>query len=598
MSDDFQAALKRIEELEAELAALKKVVQAAQGNQQPSNPTPTPVAAKVGDKLKIKSISDKTVVTDGSLVLTKGMILTFKNTRSVNVVGVAEGGTIALVDVAPDDTADKAKKLIGTELTVKAIPGVTAPIEGNTDAPPAVGYPDTPTKVGTSSVVVFDNEDWDGGVWKREVNGSIKPGVVMPSSNPLVVAGAVLLFSDGTQATVQSVQVGSPNSSVWLDKRPMPAKVKANNLVTIVSSPYKVPEVVTGEFIPGARGSLLDLVKGDAEVWGNFGQAGGGYTLPGIAGQHYGWGTRAAAMRAKADGLTGVRVSCLAERFTPVLGGEIDPSYGAAFIEQLEMLRDVFGPRSVQVCAAHNYAGRSFTSNAGERVQLGTAKLPVGSFANGLYDKLIPYVQQKSKKAWEAIFGWDWMNEPINLSSVMVIIQEYQLCTNVLRKYDPKGETWSILEAYPWATTVNGVDTIPQLLTVKDPAGKTRFNFHCYFDPDHGGDYVEADSLVSLDVSFMDGVIKACAKAGVPCDFGEMGAPSAVRVGGQGGYNVNTPRAMQALNNGLTKALSNGCKVMLWWYNPDYQANDWDNVNSVTAPRNIQALKTIQQYVR
>ena len=616
-SKEILAALEtKVDDLTTQVSKLAAAV-AAGGGSQPSNPGTgsgdTGGGSTGGTQPQALPFSTPVLAADGKsitvayneLIAAGKVVVQLVNTVSYNVVSVAPDSAKKNMVIGLDQTIGNTAQVIGKAADFRArstgssggsTGGSTTTPVGGGDAPTTVGYPASDVKVGTASVAVFTNENWTNGVWATlGSNGVARPGVAMPN-NQLLVAGAVILFSDGTRSTIQEVQVGDKNSSVWLDKAPDSAKIAANNLVTIISSPYKAPTTgsgsTVGSFKVAARGALFQPGMENL-VWGNFGQAGGGSVIPGVNGTHYGWGSKAAMTRAKADGLQGLRVSCLAERFVPKIGGPLSQTYLDELIAQLEMAYDILGPRSVQLCAAHNYAGRSLGNDAGQRVQLGTAQVPQGTFAYGLYNLLIPAVQ-KSSKAWKAIYGWDWMNEPINLASPQIIFTEYQQCTDVLRKYDPTGETWTIFETYPWGTTVNGADTIPMLAKINDPANKKRVNIHCYFDPDHGGDYVEADSLVSLDVSFMDKALAAAKAAGIAVDFGEIGAPAAVW---QNGAAVATPRALEALHNGVKKALTNGSRVMAWWYNPDFQPNNWDNVNSLTAPRNAPALGVFQQFV-
>lgn len=616
-SKEILAALEtKVDDLTTQVSKLAAAV-AAGGGSQPSNPGTgsgdTGGGSTGGTQPQALPFSTPVLAADGKsitvayneLIAVGKVVVQLVNTVSYNVISVAPDSAKKNMVVGLDQTIGNTAQVIGKAADFRArstgssggsTGGSTTTPVGGGDAPTTVGYPASDVKVGTASVAVFTNENWTNGVWATlGANGVARPGVAMPS-NQLLVAGAVILFSDGTRSTIQEVQVGDKNSSVWLDKAPDSAKIAANNLVTIISSPYKAPATgsgsTVGSFKVAARGALFQPGMENL-VWGNFGQAGGGSVIPGVNGTHYGWGSKAAMTRAKTDGLQGLRVSCLAERFVPKIGGPLSQTYLDELIAQLEMAYDILGPRSVQLCAAHNYAGRSLGNDAGQRVQLGTAQVPQGTFAYGLYNLLIPAVM-KSEKAWKAIYGWDWMNEPINLASPQIIFTEYQQCTDVLRKYDPTGETWTIFETYPWGTTVNGADTIPMLAKINDPANKKRVNIHCYFDPDHGGDYVEADSLVSLDVSFMDKALAAAKAAGIAVDFGEIGAPAAVW---QNGAAVATPRALEALHNGVKKALTNGSRVMAWWYNPDFQPNNWDNVNSLTAPRNAPALGVFQQFV-
>lgn len=548
--------------------------------------------AKTGDTVKIAAVKADSVTLDGSLLVANGSVVTLPNMRTTTVTSTLDGITLKTAEPPADSDAARAA-LVGQKLTVgkAAVPpttgsGQTAPVdESGSISPPVTGVG---TSVGTTSVVVFDNEDWNGGVWNREANGSIKPGVVLPS-RPDIVKGTVLLFSDGTTATVQDIQVGSPNSSVWLDKRPDPAKVKANNLVTIVSTPYKAP--ATGTVIPfkiGAPGSKKKTGEGVGTLGFNDGQSGGGDILRKDK-MDYGWSDETSIAQLAADKVTRVRISLSWERIQPTLFGPIDAKYGAELLATLKLYAK-YGIK-VSICQAHNYAGYSKTNSKGNREQLGTAGVPKGCLAD-LSGKFAAFLLT-DKAARAAVYEIEFMNEPINLASPQIIFDEYQLGINEVRKVDQ--ELWLGVDAYPWATTRNFTTYSLPLFDLKDPANRIRIHTHCYFDPDNGGDYAEDDSMINPTevVKILDSVMAECKKRGWKHVFSEMGAPAQKRVGNT---NVPQPNALKALDLALDKALSGGSDVQAWW-SSRFQSNDWDNVNSIYCPRNADARAVYRQYL-
>lgn len=553
----------------------------AQVEQTPA-PTPTPSipAAAVGTQVTITKVDGKTITTDGSYKIAVGTMVVYHNGRTTPVMATSNGVTLTTRE-AGADTDQNLAALVGTKLTVKALPATVD--DSGSITPPT---PDAGTSVGTTSVVVFDNEDWNGGVWNREVNGSIKPGVVLPS-RPDIIKGAVLLFSDSTKATVLDVQVGSPNSSVWLDKRPDPAKVKVNPLVTIVSTPYQAPATGTGTALeilaPGA------LKKDGMGTLGfNDGQSGGGDILRKDK-MDYGWSDETSIKQLAADGVTRVRISLSWERIQPTLFGDIDAKYGSELLATLKLYAK-YGIK-VSICQAHNYGGYSFTNSKGNREQLGTSRVPQGCLAD-LSGKLVAFLAADAA-ARAAVYEIEFMNEPISLSSPSVIFTEYQLCINAVRKLDQ--QLWLGVDAYPWATTRNFTANSLPLFDLVDPAKRVRIHTHCYFDLDNGGDYAEDDGLIKPEevVKILDSVIAECGKRGWKHCVSEMGAPAAKRVGDT---NVPTPNALRALNLGLQKALYAGSDVQAWW-SSRFQSNDWDNINSIYAPRNADMRRVLRQYL-
>lgn len=567
------------------IAALSKAIREAATPTEPANPLIPD--AKVNDKLTIKSVNDKTVVTDGSVKISKGSLVSFLNGRTTTVVAV-DGATIVTSEI-PADSKEARDKLVGQTLTVARIglapttPTTPPPKdESGSISPPVVsdGQP-----VGTTSVVVFTNEHWKNGVWNIIQDGKIRPGVVMPK-HVLIVVGAVVLFSDGTKATVNEVQEGDTNNSVWLDKAPDPDKVAANNLVTIISSPYKAPPTTTTPSKIGAKGSKKKA--GMAVLGFNDGQSAGGVIIRKDK-MDYGWSDEASIKILAADGITQVRISLLWERIQPTLFGDIDAKYGAELIAVLKLYKK-YGIR-VSICQAHNYAGYSFTNSANDRIQLGNSRVPKGCLAD-LSFKLVTFLM-KDSEAFNNVYELEFMNEPINLSSPKVIFDEYQLCINSVRRIDKR--LLLGVDGYPWATTRNFLANNLPLFDLVDPENKIRIHSHWYGDPDNGGDYAEADSLINPDemVKYMDAVMSECKKRGWKHVFSEMGAPAMKQVNG---VNVPTPNALRWLDLSLEKALYGGSDVQGWW-SSRFQSNDRDNVNSIYAPRNADARKTYLQYL-
>jgi len=336
-----------------------------------------------------------------------------------------------------------------------------------------------------------------------------------------------------------------------------------------------------------AKGSLKGLAK--AVIGVNHGQSGGGYALPGKQGTDFGFASEADIQRLAAVGVTRVRVSLLWPRVVRTLDGEIDPTYGALLLGALK-LYGKYGI-SVLVCGAHDYGGYASGTRADQRDQIGSYRVPQGSLAK-MYAKLARFVSADAA-ARQALYGYDLMNEPINLTDPAVIVREYQLCIDAIRQVDKACAI--AVEPYPWATTRDFIAYGPALFTLKDPSKLLEIHTHCYFDADAGGDYAEDDSTIDPvgAIDRMRVVINACKAAGFKHAFGEMGAPAMKRVGNT---NVPTPNAVAALANGIAFALASGSDVYLWWWS-EYQANDGDNINSITAPRNSDVLAVLQQYL-
>lgn len=435
------------------------------------------------------------------------------------------------------------------------------------------------------------NADWVNGVYKTNTM------ILLPiAEKDLIVQGAVIELADGRRGTVNYVSknTAGKRQSVKTELTGLdPAVVGYPHTVKVISSPIaEEPAPLPFEILP--PGSLKK--EGMAVLGYNDGQSGGGDVLRQTK-MDYGWSNEEYVKKVAADKVTRVRNSLTWERIMPELFGEIDPKYGNEFLNQLK-LYGKYGI-SVSVCMAHNYAGYSFTNTKTTRVQLGTEEVPQGALAH-LARKFIEFVNS-DPEARKHLFEIELLNEPINLPTPQLVFDEYQLCINAIREVDQ--DIWIGVDAYPWATTRDfKVYSLP-LFDLKDPANKIRIHTHCYFDKGNGGSYTSPDSLINPEevVKILDGVIDECQKRGWPHVFSEMGAPAAVWVRTSEtdptqGYASPTPNALKALNLALQKALYRGSDVFIWWSSP-FQANNWDNVLSIYAPRNADMRRVLLQYL-
>lgn len=448
----------------------------------------------------------------------------------------------------------------GNVLTVKSSTGKTTTTTGT--ARLAVGS--TVTFKNTRTTVITGTED----------------GITFTTREPSADDAAGIAALANTSLKVDALPKSDAGSSGS-------APVAETPVVTtpVVDGPVSLEP--TAKLVLRPKGALKALAKAVLGV--NHAQSGGGDKLPGKQGTDFGFASEADVKRLAAIGVTRVRISLLWPRVVRTLDGEIDQTYGGLLLNALK-LYGKYGI-SVLVCGAHDYAGYAFGDSAANRTQIGTDKVPLGSLAK-MYGKLATFVSA-DKEARKALYGYDLMNEPINLSVPQVIVNEYQLCIYAIRLVD---KTCAIaVEPYPWATTQNFMAYGQALFPLKDPSNLIEIHTHCYFDTDAGGDYAEDDSTINpiQAIDRMKGVIAACKAAGFKHAFGEMGAPAMKRVGDK---NVPTPNAIAALANGIAYALASGSDVYAWWWS-EYQANDWDNINSITAPRNSDVLAVLQQYL-
>ncbi len=436
----------------------------------------------------------------------------------------------------------------------------------------------TTTTTGTARLAVGTTVTFANG--RTTVITATDDGVTISTREPSADTAASFAALAGTALKVNALPKSEAGSSGS-------APVVETPVVTTPVVDDQVSLAPTAKLVLRPKGAMKSLAKAVLGV--NHGQSGGGYTLPGKQGTDFGFASEADVKRLAAIGVTRVRISLLWPRVVRTLDGEIDQTYGGLLLNALK-LYGKYGI-SVLVCGAHDYAGYAFGDSAANRIQIGTDKVPLGSLAK-MYGKLATFVSA-DKEARKALYGYDLMNEPINLSVPQVIVSEYQLCIYAVRQVD---KTCAIaVEPYPWATTQNFMSYGYALFTLKDPSNLLEIHTHCYFDTDAGGDYAEDDSTINpiQAIDRMKGVIAACRAAGFKHAFGEMGAPAMKRVGDK---NVPTPNAIAALANGIAYALASGSDVYAWWWS-EYQANDWDNINSITAPRNSDVLAVLQQYL-
>lgn len=456
---------------------------------------------------------------------------------------------------APPATATDAK--VGDSVVINAVKGKAITTDGS-------------LKIPVDAMVQFANG-------RTTPVTSTSDGVNLTTREPGADSDKALAALVGTKLTVKSLPGSQPKPTTPDTGTTTPAPVTD---LPASLEPSKTLSI-------RAKGALKSLAK--AVLGANHGQSGGGYVLPGKQGTDFGFASEADIKRLAAAGFTRARISLLWPRVVRTLDGEIDQTYGALLLQALK-LYGKYGI-TVLVCGAHDYGGYAFGARADQRVQLGTSQVPQGSLAK-MYAKLARFVSADAQ-ARKALYGYDLMNEPINLADPQVIVREYQLCIDAIRQVD---KTCAIaVEPYPWATTQNFMAYGQALFTLKDPSNLIEIHTHCYFDTDAGGDYAEDDSTINpiQAIDRMKGVIAACKAAGFNHAFGEMGAPASKRVGDK---NVPTPNAIAALANGVAYALASGSDVYAWWWS-EYQSNDWDNINSITAPRNSDVLAVLQQYL-
>jgi len=179
-----------------------------------------------------------------------------------------------------------------------------------------------------------------------------------------------------------------------------------------------------------------------------------------------------------------VRLPFRWERIAPRLGGPLDRA-------ELRRLKgavaraDRAGLRVV--LDMHNYGGYYLSDGRqGVRRTLGTAKLPLSSFAD-VWRRLSVHFRSNT-----AVVGYGLMNEPAEMASARStpprVLWERASQAAVTAIRANRDQRWVMVSAYPWGSVWSFGASHPRAW-IRDPARRVRYEAHQYFDHDNSGTY-------------------------------------------------------------------------------------------------------------
>jgi endoglucanase len=199
---------------------------------------------------------------------------------------------------------------------------------------------------------------------------------------------------------------------------------------------------------------------------------------PGVYGRDYIYPSQEELDYYASKGFTVVRLPYCWERLQPSLFGELDGS-------ELGRINDFVTAAHARnmrvILSPHNY-GRYRV--AGKEIPIGTASVPVEAFADFSNKVATAFAGNAS------VYALSLMNEPHDSNGLWKQIAQAGL--NAIRKADPErlvlapGDQWS--GAWSWKKFNND-------FLLDDPAGRTMYEAHQYFDLDHSGTYKLGYSL-------------------------------------------------------------------------------------------------------
>jgi endoglucanase len=247
---------------------------------------------------------------------------------------------------------------------------------------------------------------------------------------------------------------------------------------------------------------------------------------PGVAGRDYTWNSEATVCYFAAQGIRLLRIPFRWERIQPRLGDDLDA-------KEMRSLRRVVGWARKHRCAVildvHNYArytlplaGKPMACAIDQKVNDETP-VPRKQFAD-LWRRL-----SKAFRDEPAVWAYGLMNEPHDMgkSDWKAISQAAVDAIRGGKDDHPVlvcGDGWSSAHSFAKA---NG------RAWIKDPANKTLYEAHCYFDHDNSGRYAKSYAAErALDANLarrpaerLGAFVRWCRENKVRGFIGEFGAP-------------------------------------------------------------------------
>lgn len=214
-------------------------------------------------------------------------------------------------------------------------------------------------------------------------------------------------------------------------------------------------------------------------------------------------------------GIRSVRLPYLWERFQPDLFGDIDGKVdllskdrGLGHVRFKDLVRqqlDLAQRHGIKVLLdPHNYGARAIRRNGAwvltggtgrnGRFAIGSKEVPVAAFAD--------FVAKLAREFGDhpALMGFDIMNEPVKMPGEGDgWFRAAQAAVTAIRQTGSRNLIF--IEGYRYANPFSWRANNPRLHELKDPADRTVFSAHLYFDSDHSGRYAADEGAKPRPVS-------------------------------------------------------------------------------------------------
>jgi hypothetical protein len=206
-------------------------------------------------------------------------------------------------------------------------------------------------------------------------------------------------------------------------------------------------------------------------------------TRPGRYGYDYSYENAPSYFYLAAEGVRLVRLTASWERLQPVPGGPLDPAELARLHTALGHAREA---GIAVVLDVHNYG--SFAAGDGTQVRtlrLGSDELPVERLGD-LWQRLAQATRDES-----ALTGYDILNEPITLAArgadgARLWERASQVAVDAIRS---TGSTKTIAVTGYGQTSPTQIAQVHPRAWITDPANRTVYETHAYFDGNSSGHY-------------------------------------------------------------------------------------------------------------
>ncbi|PQO46086.1 glycoside hydrolase family 5 protein [Blastopirellula marina] len=249
---------------------------------------------------------------------------------------------------------------------------------------------------------------------------------------------------------------------------------------------------------------------------------------PGRLGRDYTFNSRQTVQYFYDRGVKSFRIPISWERLQPQLQGELDVVYFGGLQKLLSWITDVGGNAVLDL---HNY-GRYRLSIDGRPVEAVLGASNGGQVLLSVEDLADVWRRIAWKlKGHYSIAAYGIMNEPHDLQGLNWAAASNQVVA-AIREVDQ--ERWISVSGNDWATSKRFAEVNGESAWINDPAQRTMYEAHAYFDSDASGKYVESFTeeakrdprIAARPAQTLDPFLNWCQRNEVYGYVGEIGVPN------------------------------------------------------------------------